>query len=366
MKNALKKVGILNFHHSTHNYGAVLQAYALQEALAKLGYDSEHISLFNTKTRIKNYYIKIKNLIKIFLRIEFMIKGREQFQIFRDKYLRTSKDKFLSMKQLINRDFNYDSIIVGSDQVWRPRYLNKFIDAYFLSFVRKPIKKIAYAASFGVDYWEHTDDLDLTEKIKNHIKDFTAVSVREVSGVEICKKHFDTEALHVLDPTLLVGKDIFLDIIANPKKTCEGIVYCILDKSPDFTDFLKHLESALDIQSRDIYNKRISKYVREYLPVSEWLTQIKNSKFVITDSFHCICFSLLFNKEFIYYINEKRGLARIESLFQTLNIKDRIVDSLDEDYLNKILGNKLDYININKRLENLRKPSYEFLRETLQ
>jgi len=287
----------------------------------------------------------------------------EIFQEFRDKWLPTSAKTFHTFDELSQANLSYSHVIVGSDQVWRPSYTGNSSLVYFLAFLNADVKKISYAASFGHDFWElNKED---TVKITNEIKSFDAISVREKSGVDICKSTFGVKAQHVLDPTLLVGRDFFNDIIGeNTVSSAADIVYYKLDIDNDFETFIDNVSTTLNFTERNIYysSKGRSHY---YRPVDSWLRNIKESKLVITDSFHCVCFALLFEVPFVYYPNDHRGLTRLESLLSLLDLTHHIYrGDVDPVALTKELM-KIDYVEVNKKLAMLRCSSAKFLVDAL-
>jgi hypothetical protein len=368
----MKNIGIVNYHYSNHNYGAVLQAAALHFYVNKvLGYKSEHINFMPKSVKVKRQ-AKLKSQVKAIL-MDLGLKEKkithnsfvnpEIFQEFRDKWLPTSAKSFHTFDELSQADLSYSHVIVGSDQVWRPSYTGNSSLVYFLAFLNVGVKKISYAASFGNDFWELNNDD--TAKIASEMKSFDAISVREKSGVDICKNTFEVSAVHVLDPTLLVGHDFFDDIIGEKTvNDASDIVYYKLDIDSDFEAFINNAAATLNFTEKNIYytSKGRSHY---YRPVDSWLRNIKESKLVITDSFHCVCFAILFEVPFVYYPNENRGLTRLESLLSLLDLTHHIYrGDVDPVELTKELMN-INYADVNTKLVNLRTHSAKFLQDAL-
>jgi len=189
----VKNVGIINYHYSNHNYGAVLQAAALHYYVNNvLGYKSEHINFMSKGGAKVKWQTKLKGHIKVML-MNLGLKEKiithssfvnpEIFQEFRDKWLPTSAKTFHTFDELSQADLSYSHVVVGSDQVWRLSFTRNASLVYFLAFLNAGAKKISYAASFGHDFWElNKED---TVKITVEIKSFDAISVREKSGVDI-------------------------------------------------------------------------------------------------------------------------------------------------------------------------------------
>ncbi|TWI63388.1 polysaccharide pyruvyl transferase [Desulfobotulus alkaliphilus] len=373
----MKRIGVLNFFNSNQNYGAVLQAAALQEVLKGLGHSSEHIDLVRADpdaSLMRKYFKKIKKnkLGRLFYSciktVYFQILGKSVFDQFRNKYIVSSTIRYEGMQDLEKNYFDYEIVVVGSDQVWRLKYIKELAPAYFFSFLGSSVKKISYAASFGLDRWEAEKDSDLTKILKKYLQDFSAISVREDSGVNICNDIFDVEAHHVLDPTLLIGRSFFEQIakIKVPSVRSRKLVYYKLDKSDDFKDMVRFIEDQYGFESEDIYHKTVSKKKKAYRPVEDWLGLIASSDLVITDSYHCVCFSMLFNKDFFYFANKDRGLSRVESLLHMFDVpKDRIVHNFNKEQLTSLIQLKIDYAHINRRLVVLQEESLRFLKSAI-
>jgi len=372
----MKTIGIVNFHFSNCNYGAVLQASALNQFLINEGYDAETINFIpdydKEASRIRVLYRKCKRVLQKVIAPNNKIFNDYIFEDFRKQWLPRSSSCFHSLSELTESNaLNYDAFIVGSDQVWRPKYTLEYSPAYFLSFAPDEAIKIAYAPSFGVEYWEPAKYDPVTTEAKRYLEKFTAVSVREKSGQKICQETFNISSEIVLDPTLLIGTEFFNRVIGencndDPDDT---IVYYKLDVDHDFNRALEIATEQLNTTVQNIYYTEITiggKKRLAYNDVSTWLSKIKNSRLVITDSFHCICFAILFEKPFLYYPNKTRGFARIESLFSLLSIDMKSIISHSSD-ITKISDQVVsNYCTINKRLEDLRNSSKIFLLNNLK
>lgn len=379
-----KKIGLLNFHYSDHNYGAVLQAAALADVVTQLGYNAEHINFIPAKIEQKKTLrqrlvavlaaLGIKSLLKRLLGKKVYIKsqvtGSEVFEQFRSTWVARSPQTYTAATQLNKIGTTYAAVVVGSDQVWRPgMFVNKQQDivAYFLSFLPDSVKRISYAASFGVDKWEETQNRALTKHVHDAIKKFNAVSVREQTGIAICREIFGVTAQHVLDPTLLNGVEFFQRVVkqAEVAPQNKNVVYYKLDVDSAFIRAIEHIGDILQAPTEDIYYQKSEAGYR-YIPVANWLAKIRDSKFVVTDSFHCVCLAILFNKEFICFANKDRGLARLQSLLVSLGIEGRLCD--EQQSLASFFAEckPIDYNNVNTKLAELRIGSLAFLKDALE
>lgn len=324
------------------NYGGVLQAYALQRVLQNMGHD---VTVVN---RVWNYgqghiYRRIsfcKNMFLSFLSIILMKDNyKNAKKKFKDQYILThyfaQEELKLSLTIGDNKEFlkyvrknKFDVYIVGSDQVWRPKYSPNIYN-YFLDFLenQESAIKMAYAASFGTNDWEYSDAETL--HCKRLIQNFDYVSVRENSAIDVCAKYLNrTDVKWVLDPTLLLDISVYRKISSGIRIAKNLISYYLLDES---TDKLAFISKCAWVFHGSVYNvkKGVSslsyRHIREYSSIEEWLAGFANAKFAIVDSFHGCVFSLIFHVPFIVIGNKRRGLARLESILQLFGLQDRLV-----------------------------------------
>lgn len=381
MSNSKKKVGILT--QPLHdNYGGLLQAYALQKVLNDKELEVWFIDRKQDNPGIfKNVfsYLKKEYLQKIYSKFPVYVPSMQQKEIiskdtlyFKNKYFLNITSPVDSEEKLKSVGATFDIIIVGSDQVWRPMYSVNIYN-YFLDFVKgnKKIKKIAYAASFGVDNWEFSDNQ--TKKCATLAKEFNAISVREDSGVELCNQHLGVRALHVLDPTLLVGKEHYINLFQAEKEAKNewNLMTYILDLTEEKKEVIKNIETkknleAFSLTRKEKLNFHTAKNIKNcvYPSVTSWIRGFYDAEFIITDSFHGTVFSILFNKPFIVFANARRGSSRFSSLLKTFGLEKRIIfDYKDFDY--SILEDQIDWDNVNDILEKERSKSFKFLTDNI-
>ena len=366
-------IGLINYQYSNQNYGAVLQAAALHYFIEnRLGFECEHINYIPKSIAKKRNAVPKGIIIKFLMLLGFretkqvhsLVMNSKTFEDFRNRWLPRTGKVYKTLDELRSEEFDYSHVVVGSDQVWRPSYAGADSLVYFLGFLNQGVKRISYAASFGTNQWSL--DSDETEIISNELNKFSSISVRENSAIELCQKVFNVDAEHVLDPTLLVGKCFFNEITKGASENVfDGIVFYKLDTDADFEQLIKDVEEKLCCASKNIYmNKKFG--ISSYYNVDAWLSFIKNSRFVITDSFHCVCFSILFEKPFFYYPNSARGLTRIESLLEQLGLFNLIFEpEVDtEEMLSR--ANKIDFKKVNDTLKHLRNNSISYLQTALE
>ncbi len=364
-----------------HNYGGLLQAYALQTCLKRLGCTVETLDRRHPVHTVESIQTHAINLARLLLgRIRSMPTQGRQDQVLR--HLHRFRDRSISMsptitdEQAIRRYFEqnpFDAVIVGSDQVWRPRYSpslpNYFLD--FLAHTSQPVKRIAYAASFGVDEWEFTDSA--TAQCKALLSQFDAVSVREKSAVALCQTHLNAPAQLVLDPTLLLDPADYTALTneCKPNPHAGSIVSYILDPSPSKHSITQTIAQALNTPVHTLKPEHKPPQVRASVleqctlpPVESWLQAFQDARFVVTDSFHGSVFAILFNKPFIAIGNPARGMARFESLLSQFGLESRLIASAAA--LNSALINaEFDWPCINTMRQNLAADSIAFLTDNL-
>lgn len=353
------KVGILTFHWA-NNYGAVLQAYALLSKLKELGHDAYIID------RRMIYKGILRKLYHKFSYEHFF--SWRKFWKYTDTFLKPKTRAYMSHDDLVTnfKNENFDAVIVGSDQVWRWKLIGL---NYFLDFITDhKTKRYSYAASFGLDEWHGTEDDRKT--ISALLKQFNRISVREETGVKICQDTFKVDAELVLDPTLLHTAEFYEQtLLKNYKCQPSGkVVSYILgkNKKPQVVEIANWAKS-INLKHNELFWTTIehpsligkSTFHLTHVTPIEWLNEIRNAEYVITNSFHATVFSILFQKQFVVLAHEGGGNNRIETLFNSLGICGRIAYSVDE--AKSLVNNKIDYSAIVEKHNNSINRSMEFL-----
>ena len=384
------KIGIIT-QPLKYNYGGLLQNYALQQVLMRLGHSPETI---DWRPRKSNPIINLIWETKKWLlwrsgitseRLRYKLTKEEASVImqhtdyFIKKYIVNCPDCATSKEEFHNiaKKYRYDGYIVGSDQVWRPCYAGGFMDEMFLSFVEstKNIRRMAYAASFGVSKWEFTPEQ--TKRYAALAQKFNLVTVREDSAVRLCNDFLGVDAIHVLDPTMLLSKQDYekLVIVENEKKHKGTLFQYILDPSDYKNSLIKELCLKEGLESFTVLPKyqaenRKKKDVKEHLQecvypsVTSWLQAFVDAKMVLVDSFHGAVFSIIFNKPFWVVDNGHRGNARFESLLGMFHLEDRLITP---DKINEIKWDKpINWSIVNKLLEKERERCQKLLSDSVQ
>lgn len=372
------KVAILT-HPLGTNYGGMLQNYALQTVLRRLGHTPETL----------HYYLPISAKIKVLSlcgRILKKLKGQDvplrgwptreeeavicqnSHAFIRDNINTTELVPLSEIKTF--RKIGYEAFVVGSDQVWRGD--RGYTHQFFLSdFKDCNVPKIAYAASMGVDWWSF-NERD-TKECKELIKDFKAVSVREESAITLCKEYLDVDALLVLDPTLLLSSEDYKSLISKTTIQSNNQKYMmvyVLDKSSEKKSIIEAASRKLNLIPFEVMAKNYFGEVGKnglqscILPkVEDWIQGFANADYVVTDSFHGTVFSIIFNKQFVAIANHERGAGRFLSLLRMLGLEDRLVES--EEDAAALLTKTIDYSNVNEILASKKEESISFLKKNL-
>ncbi|MCQ2326569.1 MAG: polysaccharide pyruvyl transferase family protein [Bacteroidales bacterium] len=373
------------------NYGGLLQAFALQKTIKKLfavrGEDvivetDEHTSPIKPnfikrfvyffyrfyKGYIKGECLYRNNLFNDNIQLTYLLPILTQnTKRFVEKHINTTQF-FIGKNPIKNKIKEYDTYIVGSDQVFRPMFVTD-IRTYFFDFLKEyDCIKIAYAASFGIDNESEFSKRELND-CKYLSKKFNAISVRESSGVGICKRCFGVDAQCVLDPTMLLTQADYETIIDEnvSNKTIGKIAYYFLDETDKKLSILNQLKSILGLDAETLKgNQKITPNIKDYTncifpSVPEWLSGIRDCEYVITDSFHGMVVSIIFKKNFYVLNNEHRGNERIESLINILGLQDRLVRNIDD-----IKVKNIDYSKVYTKLIDQKAKSIEFLKKNLE
>lgn len=358
----MKRIGILTLPLHT-NIGGVLQAFALQNALEKTHRGGYKVSVINRKPALffagyKLEDIKIprwrhflsfvkRALLRYICRIDVYLDMRREWLMQRLAYDRGFEG---FIKRYICSDYydrvedikaeDYDTIVVGSDQIWRPLFMlpswgTNDHGVAFLSFTKGwDIKRYAYAASFGTDSWEFPTEKD--DEYAALAQAFLGISVREDTGVDLCREHLGVEARHVLDPTMLLTADDYMHLVdAAGVDRSSGNLFCyILDSNMDKCNLIRTIARSRGLKNIPFRNTPDSKALKSgegYIPVIEtWLRAFHDAEFVVTDSFHGCAFSIIFGKPFVAVGNVERGLSRMQSLMKMFGIEDHLITKASE------------------------------------
>lgn len=349
------RIGILT-QHFLRNYGGIIQNYALQQVLLHLGHEPltmEHDTCF-TRWRWLLRYAKV--LAKGGQKPEPLYRGHIGHRPFIDFICGHIHCVGIHrFSPATHRQYGCKAYIVGSDQVWRPAFnFGERLYNMFLDFVPNGIRKVAYAASFGVDSWEFTPEQ--TAHCRTLAQRFNAVSVREDSGIPLCREHLGVNSVQVLDPTLLLHKDDYMEVCRNvPQKNPFLLVY-VLVMTNELKTAIENAKCQTGLPVKYIF---AGNAMQPTDTMEGWLAAFRDAASVLTDSFHGTVFSIIFHKPFNVLVNQGGGVARLQSLLQMVELEERLglgCDFIDTD---------INWTKVERRLDEQRQSSIDFLRQAL-
>jgi hypothetical protein len=407
-----KKVGLLTFHWAPH-VGAYLQTYALYNILRNFNFD---VTVINFLPKLYTLVKPTTNLRDLLLKYHYIVSGERSLsstirgiageiltQLFYLGFERRKKaiyetytalmklsKRILSLCELRDIVNTFDVVIVGSDQVWNPLYLRYSDYAYLIPFRLKNTRKIAYAASFGIDYLDSIPS-HLLNMYKVWLRDFEAISLREQSDVAFLSKLIGREITHTLDPTLLLNNEWWsIHGVPPDARSLDNIADYVFVYNLTY-DMIKLIEPLLnklrekglailayyvprlfplkqgmkDIPHLVMIRNSLGVIFVEYISPFEFLWLVKNAKYIITNSYHGTIFSILFEKNFVTIPFQKKS-KRIFDQLNLLGLEKRAIRAfLDIDKLLRILMEKVDYDPVMKKLEFYRFCSLNFLSSAL-
>lgn len=359
------KIGILTFHYA-YNFGAVWQCYGLQQTLNRLGYNE--VEILNVVPHKWHWFlmgiplkISFQNIGKGLQKFMHWRECKEQFDIFRSKYIKCSPP--FSMSEIGCFTQKYDVIIVGSDQVWAPSQRKDFL--YFLNW--NPTfrgKRIAYAPCCATDIIDEKYVTVLQKALDN----FDYLSARNICTQKFVYNLINKKVPLVPDPTILANYKSFIKKANNEKSYILNFVLGqdILGGNSKAIQILQTLHPECKVISVVVPKSNpiipiLGDEVRYDVSPVEWLNLIAHAKLVYTDSFHCTIFSMKFHTPFVAYYSDPIKKSRFEDLCLRFGVTEHIVRSLDE--LKKAA--LLPYAEVDNIFVEQQKIGEQYLREAL-
>lgn len=340
----MANINLLTIHWG-RSFGAVFQTFATCKLLENLGHNVCVINLLSPDFEQNKW--KLSNLKYTFINY--------QFNRFKKHFFSQLTDKGCYIKDI--KLPIADVTIVGSDQVWNRDITKENAISFFLDFVPDGQKRISLASSFGKAEW--IEDVHFTQLVKQNLCKFSLITVRETSGKRLIEDNFNCCATQVADPTLLYGK--FDDLIAD-KTPVNQIYPFLLNKTNEELLLAEELSNKLNVQL--FKHTYYTAYIKNG-PLN-WLSRMYNSKYIVTDSFHGLAFSILFHKQFYVLCGNSRKFTRLLSLLELLNLQNRYIRDKEDMYTRwDILSESIDYSSIDSILDKERGKTLSFLRDIL-
>lgn len=359
--------------YDVYNHGASLQAYALMTYVHQLGHDVEIIdykpnylsnhyklsSIHNPKWN-KNFIIRGIYLTLKFPERIISLKRKREFDLFTKSYLKITNKRYVSNEELKNDLPEADLYICGSDQIWNTLHQNGRDKAFYLDFVPNNKRKIAYAASFATE--------DIMEEyryfVKQNLKSFDGIGIRESSGVDIIKKLGFKDGVNVLDPVFLLDKTNWNKLATADFRQRYILIYDF-DKNVVIKKIAQELSRiyGYKIYSINNYKNGYEDKGFNYSGPKMFVSLIKNAEFVISNSFHAAVFSIVYEKQFIIINRTESINTRMRDLLQLLDLDERIIDS--ESEFSRIMHTKINYALVNSKLKKEVEKSKLYLNQYL-
>ena len=361
-------IGIINYHRAD-NYGAVLQAYALQRMILKLGYECEIIDYKCAYIHRHYKLFHFNDLVQLTSDLVYFkdhIQKKSGFERFRKQYLKLSKHIY-TRNDIYSSNQKYHVFITGSDQVFN--YTNTGFDAtYFLDFVDKKNYKCSYAASFGFSELPE----NYYESYKRLLTGYKYISFREQSGVQLYNRLMaGSEAAVVLDPTLAADNTIWNLCNSSAISHSPYILVYMLERSSETFEFIKFLKQKTGFKV--IYIGSLVKHHRENLDATylgglspdDFVNLFKNASYVVTNSFHGTAFSIIFKKLFWVSLlkNGKATNARFTNILSSLQLSDRIIP---KQYDNTFFDAKIDFSKVDRHLQLFKEQAVDYLKKVCE
>lgn len=368
-------------HPILSNYGGILQALALQHTISKCDRKAaivdylplwlrSHLRSKGKKEKLRDWILLIRVLLGSATNQLPAYIVQYLFAPFKKVFMHTWQPD-MQRKHLLNEtDCAY---IVGSDQVWRAIYTRAIETApfFFLDFATEAQRRrsFAYAASFGSEEWEGTPEE--TTECARLLKDFKAVSVREHSGIRICREVFGVDAVQMPDPTLLLEPEDYSRLIRRwwtRRLAQPSMAVYLLDETDEKKQiFLAAAEQAnLYLQHLTPHGDAPKAMDRIPLSIPQWLRCIRDSECVLTDSFHGCVFSIIFNKSFVCLGNDARGSARFDSLLSTFGLQERLLINPSPEQVVKTLRTAIDWERVNNIRSREKQRALQFLKKNIE
>ncbi|PMO41094.1 hypothetical protein BCT11_12695 [Vibrio sp. 10N.222.52.B12] len=356
------------------NYGGLLQAYALQKVIRDNGHDVYTADIPFRKPRLFGIPSFAKACVNRYLRNKpvarlWPLSNQEKARIQKET------DRFIAEKLTLTKpvdsvskiqqldEYQFDAFVVGSDQVWRPLY-SPGIMTYFFDFLegKQNVKRMSYAASFGIDNAAEYSPEQI-KQVSHLLSKFDEITVRESSAVDLCSNVFGASATHVVDPTLLLDKETYINLVEqdNPPHSTGDLFVYVLDQREDKR---KVIDFVLELTQLTEFTVLPETPYETYPAVTQWIRGFMDANYVVTDSFHGVAFCIIFNIPFIAIGNESRGLARFTSVLSKFGLLDRLVTSVD-DISAELVAKEIDFAAVNIIREQEKKSAKDILASVL-
>lgn len=363
------KIGIITMPLCA-NYGGTLQNWALQQVLIRMGHEpiTLRFPVMYQGMSSLHYWTKVFPMQALRFVVHKFIGGKYEMPLTIDPWKKSVSGMERFVDEHINvteylpnlnmddvRRYGIEALVVGSDQIWRP-VMYDAVKYYFLGFAKDAdIFRVAYAPSVALDKWPYKEET--TMQLRELIKKFSAVSVREESSVKLVKDNLGVDAQWVLDPTMLLKKEDYIEVCRNVPESKEPFVFAyILDMTDEQRKMADQAAKTLGCSVRYLSADKVKKEDT----IEKWLANFRDARYVITDSYHGTVFSLIFQKQFYTFYNTYRGNARMDCLKGVSRLEDRFLTEPANEFVEEI-----EYHAVEERINRMREVSESFLVKSL-
>lgn len=361
----MKKAAVITMHR-IYNYGSVLQTYATQKLIESVGAECviiDYISPFRAKKPLFLEYPprlegkKIKKILYYIAKVPSFVLKDMTFGGFIKKYFHLTQQKYITNADLLRNPPQADLYITGSDQVWNSKYNHGVDGSYYLNFVKNGVKKAAFVASFG----RSELDKDEREKVEPMLKEYSLISVREDSAVDILSE-MGIQSKCLIDPTLQIKKNEWLQL-ASRRLVAERylLLFLLYNEDNGATENAVRIAAKKGLKvvklSWELKKPEGVDILFTHRKPQDFISLFANADFVVTNSFHGVAFSINMNRQFVF-VPRSEFNGRIESLLRLGGLENRKVTSIEEC---AVADEVINYQPINTILDEERKVSYDYL-----
>lgn len=368
------KIGIITWF-SYENYGTKLQAIALYKTIRELGFDVEIVNfepseliekrvILGLKNKIHDYFKRVESKLgRIIYSKDLELKHKRMECVVLDNCHLSSEIK--SLEDYIDVCNSFDILVVGSDQIWNPNWFHNY---YYANYDEIDVKRVSYAPSFGVE----EIDSQLVDDYRKALNRFEYLSVREANGKNIIESITGKSAEVVLDPTMLMS-NLQWDEMMNIESIGEDYICLYL-----LSDNIRHYRAAKKFAKKKNLKLKVigtdarTLFIKEdkiyNAGPTEFLLIIKSAKYVLTDSYHAVIFSIIYNKEFYVFerFDRKNKHSQNSRIYQILGKYD-LIDRMQTYNCECIMdGSEIQYEHINEKVVSDISTSMKYLCDVLK
>ncbi len=351
------------------NYGAMLQGWALRTVLERMGHDVRHLNVPWLWHGVRNWWeiVRSRSIKNMIDKIKINRMMRLSYKTMGNPPMTRA---YRSISELRRCPPSADCYITGSDQIWAMYHLRNRANAAVvtLDFGDDSVVRIAYAPSTGKASWTN-DEISFARRFEPRLRMFKVLSSREESGCRLVSAITERSCAWTPDPTLLIGRDDYLNMVRLAAKDVGSgnhvFMYLLGFDAPYRRDMVEDIVGVImrkDEQVSDVHRLRIP------APLNAWLVELATARFVVTNSFHGLCFSLIFHRPFVIVgFDSEDGWRneRVEDLLRRLDLLGRFVTNYDERGVEGIVAKSIDWSRIDSLMSEIRQVGMDYIQKNV-